>query len=580
MPWCLPDKLFGNDTDEIFAYTTEKKVWIRDRWLGFAFYNLLFLITCWVAVGQILWRNEHFQLKDVRGLSRIWFQHPTLHGCDAHDGNCLDNWRSLEVLPYCEETKMEKVLHAAPCIYGDKHTTFGNQPSGSDDRLFIPTSLTRFTERRECNPSSGNGHRCDFGEYRKVTHDGDQYLGAKMTRFFADIEGFEIQLTSSYHRDEIMGSSLEHQAYIADCHFQRKPGGPAIYGWADRMQGSHRQCQQTREKIPCKHGMNCNIQEQPLPDVVSRVLKDPKSHNSQAFHEEDALAARVLLQEQVRLRGSNNLTGLLEEEYHPHRHITRMLNAHQEAGTRAAAPSAAAPASAVPPEGAPAAAEPSSSPPAPAPASDQAHPTMYSTPWGERFQVGELLRLAGVDLDRDFNMDGFSARQAGTIIEIESKYNNLYHWVSSFGYTPVEYTYEVNERPVPYVSREFYSVMQPDDYPETRSYDVQHGILIVFKVSGTFGFFNVVYLLLMLSVSAAMLGAANKIMDVVAIYAHPRRRNYFHLKYEVSPDFSDTWRCTTCGYYNEHHQEFCQGVERWKSARDDGVCNAPRPAGV
>lgn len=203
--------------------------------------------------------------------------------------------------------------------------------------------------------------------------------------------------------------------------------------------------------------------------------------------------------------------------------------------------------------------------------------SFWKTLWGDHIKVGKLLELAGVDLDRDYNMDGYTARQSGTVIEIEAKYNNLYHFASSFGYQPVEYTYEVNERAMPYVSRDMLVEDQPDDYPTSRKYTVQHGILVVFKVSGTFGFFNVVYLILMLSVSAALVGSATKIIDMFSIYAHPRRRNYFHLKYQVSPDFSDMWICEVCGYYNEKHREVCNGVDRWKSHDDDpGPCNAPR----
>merc|ERR1719408_43359 len=112
---------------------------------------------------------------------------------------------------------------------------------------------------------------------------------------------------------------------------------------------------------------------------------------------------------------------------------------------------------------------------------------------------------------------------------------------------------------LPYISKESLHPDQPEDYPLRRRYIVQHGILLDFKVGGEFGFFSIVYLLIMLTTSLALLATAHKVTDLTSMYLHPRRNNYFHLKYDVSPDFSDMWRCHVCGYYNTMRDETCKG---------------------
>jgi len=187
------------------------------------------------------------------------------------------------------------------------------------------------------------------------------------------------------------------------------------------------------------------------------------------------------------------------------------------------------------------------------------------------------MELAGLDLDKHINMDGMSARMAGSIIEVEATYNNLQQFLSSFGLSQVRYTYRVKERKLPYVSKESLHPNQPADYPKHRRYIVQHGILLDFRVGGEFGFFSIVYLLIMLTTSLALLATAHKVTDLTALYLHPRRNNYFHQKFDVSPDFSDMWECNVCGYYNMHSQPSCRGLERYMCAAETPECGAPKP---
>merc|ERR1712124_33505 len=87
----------------------------------------------------------------------------------------------------------------------------------------------------------------------------------------------------------------------------------------------------------------------------------------------------------------------------------------------------------------------------------------------------------------------------------------------------------------------------------------------------------------MLATSLALLATAAKATEIFAIYGHSRNRNYFHLKYEVSPDFSECWQCSVCGYHNTSHNEKCQGLDKWCSRADIDVkptlkrCEGRRP---
>jgi len=116
------DKIFGIDTDEIFAYSTKKVVWIRDRWIGLFYYAIVVLVLAWVLGGQILWKNEHLSKKDVKGVARIWYSHPTVRDCDP-DGepNCKSNYRKLSDIDYCDMYKgQDKSQWSAHCRYMDR----------------------------------------------------------------------------------------------------------------------------------------------------------------------------------------------------------------------------------------------------------------------------------------------------------------------------------------------------------------------------------------------------------------------------------------------------------------------------
>lgn len=704
----LRDNLCGMDTDELLGYTTKKTVWIRDRWIGLLYYVLIFFVILWVFFGQILWRNEQFLLKDVKGLPRMWASHPTVGGCDPSHPKCKSSYRTFLELSYCDVfPHAGEGWRKAPCRFEDRVTAM--KEGEVDNKLFFPTAVEILTEKRVCRPAEENGYSCE-NEYEEIPGFncliGDQMCGNRGDKhgqfyYVADVKNFQLQLTSSYEQGAVHGTSLDHPGYLAMCPpLIRKAN--VTRRWHARMENAEKnRCTKDEmqiTKLPCAPGVDCAQQDKfdivehtGVADIPQNARKGAKDagksvglddeeddeektgkHKDTEGEEEategEKEAARKDKEDEQRRRARDNDddeekdtrgekeateepieevsmlatgAGLPHElrRHHPegrHQAHGRHHSAQHHAlsapvlgppvtawqtflartGLRgmmeasslgswasshgsaspAPAPSAASPSS---PGEAPAAA-PASAPAAQAPAPaekerpkakattrpkdewtdgvvDGSMPDEYTSPWGDVFKIGRLLELAGANLDQDFNFDGWTTRQSGTVLEVRAVYNNLYPIVSSFGYKQVEYHYEVTELPLPYMSRTELAQSQPADYPETRIYELRHGVLVWFKVSGTFGVFNIAYLLLMLVTGFALFATASGITDFVSLYLHPRKENFFHLKYEVSPDFSDQWKCEKCGYFNWPKDTICQGVPQWTCPKETECCQEPRP---
>jgi len=152
---------------------------------------------------------------------------------------------------------------------------------------------------------------------------------------------------------------------------------------------------------------------------------------------------------------------------------------------------------------------------------------------GDVFKLSKVLELAGIDLDLKFNKGDEPYRESGTVVEVQVDYNNLHHWSSTFGDLDVGYVYRVIERPMEEMKTEMFAQKQPDDFPTHRWIENRHGILMRVRVGGTFGYFNIVYLLVMLTTSLALLAGAQKVVDLLALYCLKRREEYRRFKYKV-----------------------------------------------
>lgn len=555
-------KLWGFGLDDWLGYSTKKVAFVRDQYVGSIYYVLMITIACWVFFGQILWNNEDFLYQDVSGIARMWMSHPTLDQCDPSLPNCKSNFVSLLDIPYCQESRnaTARIPEAQHCKYQGKNSI---APYGEvDDKLFIPTAIELITEKKACEPTLENGYYCEneFVELQGTNCDAQGYKctgrGGKTGQYFyvADVENVVVQFTSSYDRDGISGTSLAHKGYYYECE-----DGSNIkhgeYSWEQRMNSSEKpnkgcSSKWKRKTILCRPGYDCHGEHTNKPD---HFLPDRVKHLAGSKMDEPDFGKVVKFLDV----DSSKFTSSDQRRLHTRpRHSKRddeMLLLPAEARGK----------------------DPKSRE---SPEVDVDAEGLWASPWGDTFTVKKILELAGIsNLDSLRNHDGWTARQHGTVIEVKVIYNNMYRLLSNMGYNPVEYTYQVHEMPMPFVSKQVLAVAQPPEYPNLRNYEIHHGILIWFKVGGQFGVFNFLYLLIMLTTAFALFTAATAFTDFLAIYVHPKRKNYFRLKYEVSPTFEKLWQCQTCNFYNKPEDSSCQGLDRWESSDDTDVCGCARP---
>jgi hypothetical protein len=599
----------GFTIDDWLGYSSKKITFIRDRKLGLIYYGLVLAVLLYIFGVQILRNNEQFNLASVTGIPRIYVSHPTVNNCDSRVASCKSDYRSLEELPYCNEyTGNSPAMRQSSCRFQDLTSIM---PYGDvDNKIFIPTAIQIMTEKRNCKPSPENDYTCD-NEYELLPGSdclvGDymcQTRGGETGQFYyvADTKNFAVQLTSSYEQGDVHGTSLDHAAFYEICP-ARVRGANETHHWRERLEHSetsHDQCAEGQVKVvpmPCAEGVECSQRENfdllnatGLEKTIKRFervrdavhKRNPfRSSSSRSNNkadltrdntgEEDVDLDEISFQE-IGKEGSAKArqrkfkkasarhphraapTSFLHEKQHPiiKTHMLDITDeeAHSDAHARA------------PQIGSKKQIEN---------AWDPKNRDQLAAAHGDIFKLKRLMELAGADLDYSFNQDMWSTRESGTVIEVSVIYENLHPWISSFGYKDVNYRYRVKELPLPYVSRTNLAVEQPADYPETRRYEVQHGIMIWFKVSGHFGNFDKTYFLIYLVTAFALIGVATTITDLIAIYLHNRRANYFKLKYDVSEHFDGKWECEECGFLNSKEDTECQNYALWCHPNDDGL---------
>jgi hypothetical protein len=399
-------------------------------------------------------------------------------------------------------------------------------------QVFIPTSKVEMEEVKHCDPRSENAYACE-DEYRKTgTSAEGYYLNETKMQYYANIEDYLIQLTSTYHRAGIVGTSLDHPGHYLECLSQDR--SKKEMSWYERLSSRHIKCEDERRvALECTPGSIC----------TKRGLRTMEDIEKEI--EEKALEDIKKKQEDFVKKTEEGMSGLQILGAGASGRALRALHHRRQSSLTS----------------------PIASQPDAVKSLD-----VFATEYGDTFKLGKMLQLAGMNLDAHSNMMGETTRMTGSVLEVEVQYGNLLKFLSSFGFSQVYYTYSMKERMLPYVSKEYLSPKQPDDYPLRRRYVVEHGIMINFVVGGEFGVFNVVYLLIMLTTAIALLGSAAKITDLMAIYVHPLKRNYFHLKYDVSPDFSDMWECSKCGFLNTKIDSTCKGLQKYETAVDHEYC--------
>lgn len=466
--------------ESFLIYDTPKLVRIRSPTLSVCYYLLCVGVAAWVVGFQILYGNQHFQLLDVKGRARLTIQQPTENGCNPKKSTCNDAYRPLTQLPYCEKYSGSDGMpkgERRPCIFADQHVL--TKDGMMEDSMFIPTRIDSTTERKACEPSEANGWSCDKS-YRVVEQNRNVYV--------ADIERYTLLIAHSYYRKDVSGSSLDIQGFYHEC---RNASGAIIQTYP---------CDGVEEVRPirCLPGLHCGYNQRETEDSA------------------------------LEQQGSNELA-LLQDEV-----VTRPVGASlapdAPAPMHSAAVSARRRRRQVSQPLALALAQTGSS--SSRFSLGRKHPGVFAIPDGDIFELGRLLQLAGLDLDGSRNKDGETLRERGTMLDVKVEYTNLHPFWSSLGFTTVGYRYRVVERPVNEMKTELYAVPQPDDFPRHRVIENRHGISLRVTVTGTFGHFDIVYLLVMLTTSLALLAAANAATEFMAKYVMKGKEEYYEVKYD------------------------------------------------
>lgn len=420
MGW-LPPTVFGKNLNDILAYTTSKQVTIHDRHLGCLYYSWVILVLCWVVAFQIFYGNNHYQLRDVHGSTRLTIQQPT-KGCNPNKPDCEDNLTPLSELPYCDvyqgKTEGKGPKHKRKCIYSDQHELL---PGGMlQGKMFVPTRIDAMTETKHCTPKASNGFKCSKMWMMRENQE---------NTYVADIEDYTVMIVSSYYRGQLSGTSTDHQGFYYEC---RDPETNKVIGTS---KCKHEQLKVV--KIDCLPFLDCGFKA---------AVEPPRSPSF------------------LRMKSR---TG--------HQQLS-VLDAN---------------------------------------VSSQFKPgPVFAIPDGDIFKVSKLLELAGLDLDAS-ESGGEPLRERGTRLKIVVEYANLYPWT---GQTLPGYIIKVVEEPMKEMKTEMYTHNQPASYPEKRTMENRHGIYLDAEVGGSFGFFNIVFLLVMLTTSLALLATGTTIIDIVADY--------------------------------------------------------------
>lgn len=494
------------DWGGFLQYDTLKVVRIRDRRLGVLYYSLIALVLCYVIGYQILYRNEHFQRFDVQGMGRVGIQQPTFKMCNPNDQGCFSDYKALTDLPYCKAyTGPDPAPNRYECMYADQHTL---SPHGMlEGKMLIPTRIDKHYETKDCVPTAENGWTCR-NEYTPAHHSNMSTENV----FVADIERYTLLFTHTYYRGLERGNSLSTPGEYRVCPTPEEEGADGADGADKAGLGLGKSAADAAVLMNGKTECAAGWKYKSI-DCVNDACQFVAGYKQKSCGDE----AKTFLQawKGAKSTPAANKTGagFASRKLRP----TVPLFMQED--------------------------EPVEEEPVRPGYNAAAEKGVVAIPPGDVFPIADLLKIAGVSLDGgkqdgQYNMDCEPYREAGVLVEVEASYQNLEPFWSSFrdNSKHISYTYNIRTRPVGEIKSEQFSSMQPLDFPNTRIIENRHGIYVHVKVAGQFGEFSIVYLLVMLTTSLALLAVATKIVDFLAIYVLADKDKYSEWKYQVTEE--------------------------------------------
>ncbi|CAK0906872.1 unnamed protein product [Prorocentrum cordatum] len=473
----LGDSIFGVDVDRVFAYPTPKVVSIQDRTLGIVKYSLMLLIFCYVAVYQMAYMGEHFEMSAVEGISRQQWKHPTKNGCNPSHVDCVADFTPVTALPYCRQHSGGNTTSAnTSCRYFDAYGLPVSMPKG----VLMPTYIETYKQRVECPPGAED---CEM-TYRYVNDEGQLENGTGKAvpisaAYVADVEDFTLLIDHSFRTvNGKMASQASHMegSYRA-C---RATSGTAswISGGALGVASQARHTECTTQPLPCVHP-GCRRARGSFFALPRRIGTPHVS----------------VVQSSLRHR---------EQSVRPTQSLA--LDADSEQTMTDTATLAAT--------------------------SALLEPVAFSIEAGDVFSLRTLLAMAGETLD-DADVQGEPLRRRGGALVVGIEYHNLRRWSLFSTQDPPEYTVSATLSSTDkFKHRYAYGEDQ-----NGRMLKSLYGVYVVVEQSGQLAFFDITHSLLILTTALGLLVLANTLTDFLALYILPRKDEYYKCKYEETDDF-------------------------------------------
>lgn len=203
--------------DDVFAYSTTKQIKIRDARLGLLHYSLMFFITVYIVVYQLICKLGYLRFAAASSTVRLTLQEPTLNGCNPNDSNCKDNFIPLGQLPYCcaqNSSCTSASDGSCRCDYRKSFKNYNCTWLGGDDAATVQESaimVTTFTHEYTLtrNPGCFTSYPAGNNSCDKVwlVQDGPK-------TFTADIEAYTILIDHSVASPGVSLTSREMDGFL------------------------------------------------------------------------------------------------------------------------------------------------------------------------------------------------------------------------------------------------------------------------------------------------------------------------------------------------------------------------------
>lgn len=510
---CLGNQWFGKDVDRICSYNTPKIVKFRHRELGCISNTSKFLIILYIFVYTIWYKGKHFELFPIHGLNRMQFHQPTMNMCNPKLRNCRSNFTRPDKLSYCgSQTALQ-----LPCMQYDGM----GLPVPYRGGILLPTRVRKYSQERECVPDDENDPKKESDcprIWKYLDSSGNEQTDTKPKplehNYVADIERFTLLIDHSFVVEEIgMGyDDYQMQGYWMDCEHT----------------GKHRLKATNCKKRPiicmrtnCKPWMvtDENFKKQASTSFLASADDDEESEFADFVADDDD-------DNEIRdLKSYDEPASLAHGLHHNFEHAAldgqgrhHLLNSHHRKHSHHVIDEIRYPEVALLAGG-------------PRIVDHDAMP-FTSVQMGDVITIGNLLRMAGVDLDDKHFHKTF--RWRGLVVVISVTYSNKQPWELWGTKSPPEYTIHVSRRP----SYEFqYDQPVQESATNRRTYMSYHGILIVVEQMGEIADFSFIHLLVIVSGALSLLKLAAMLTDYAATHLVANKEEIKNLKYEESRDF-------------------------------------------